>query len=146
MAPDDAILVAELRRDEGVRYVQYLDSLGIPTTGVGHNLKVKPLPAGWAFPLTDEQVNELLAGDLVEVFSGLDSKLGWWRSQSYSRQRVLANMCFNMGVEGLLGFHNTLGFIKDGAYEDAAKGMLSSKWARQVGQRANRLADMMVQG
>jgi lysozyme len=120
--------------------------VGIPTVGVGHNLNVSPLPDGWTYPLSDEEVNGLLAGDLLVVFSALDAHLGWWRTLTYARQRVLANMCFNMGINGLLGFHNTLQFIQDGAYEDAAKGMISSKWASQVGQRANRLADMMVQG
>ena len=146
MNPNDPQLISDLRRDEAVRYVPYKDTVGIDTVGVGHNMKAHPLPAEWNFPLTDEQVNQLLSEDLVRVFSGLDANLGWWRTLSENRQRVLANMAFNLGMQGLLGFHNTLQFIQDGAYEDAAKGMLSSKWAKQVGQRANRLADTMVQG
>ncbi|KVC65532.1 hypothetical protein WI72_33705 [Burkholderia ubonensis] len=58
---NEDLMEKELRRDEGVRYVRYLDSRGIPTTGVGHNLNASPLPAGWAFPLNDQQVNQLYA-------------------------------------------------------------------------------------
>lgn len=146
MTPKDQILIEELRRDEGVKYSPYDDTLGIQTVGVGHNMKARPIDPEWTFPLTDEQIDSLLAADLIGVFHDLDGHLGWWRNLSYTRMRVLANMTFNMGINGLLGFHNTLEFIKDGNYLDAAKGMTSSKWAHQVGQRAVRLADMMVTG
>ena len=146
MNPNDSLLIADLRRDEGVRYEPYLDTVGIQTIGVGHNLKASPLPSGWNYPLSDEQVNTLLANDLAHVFSGLDANLGWWRTLTLARQRVMVNMCFNMGIGGLLTFKNTLEAIRHGYYEQAATGMLSSKWANQVGQRAQRLAQMMRDG
>jgi lysozyme len=137
-----ALLIAELRRDEGVRYSIYLDSSvpPIPTVGVGHNCKVSPLPAGWACPLADGQVNQLLTQDLQNVFAALDAHLPWWRQMDEVRQRVIANMCFNMGIGTLLTFHNTLGAMQRGSYAVAAAGMLASKWAQQVGMRARRLA------
>ena len=144
MNSDDPILVAELRRDEGVRYSPYKDTQGIDTVGVGHNLQAIPL--GLLYPLTDEEVDRILAVDLAEVFEGLDKQLPWWRGLTLARQRVLANMAFNLGINRLLTFKNTLQEIRRGHYALAAKGMLASKWANQVGQRANRLADMMVSG
>jgi lysozyme len=36
---NQALLEAELRRDEGVRYTIYADTMGIPTVGVGHNCR-----------------------------------------------------------------------------------------------------------
>ena len=146
MNPNDSALISELRRDEGVRRSIYLDSVGIKTIGVGHNIAAHPLPDGFIPPLTDEQIDGLLASDLLLVFSGLDAHIGWWRTLSYARQRVLANMAFNLGINGLLGFKNTLQKIKDGDYDGAATGMLSSKWAGQVGDRAKRLAKMMREG
>lgn len=146
MNTNDPLLVKELRRDEGVEYVPYLDTVGIKTVGVGHNMQAKPLPADWTFPLTDAQVDQLLAEDLQEVFDGLDRNIPWWRKLSYERQRVLANMAFNLGIKGLMGFKNTLAHVQAERYQSAAEGMLASKWARQVGQRANRLAAMMVMG
>jgi len=146
MTPTDPLLIQELRRDEAVRYVIYPDSEGHPTTGVGHNLDASPLPDGWTYPLSDSQVNELLANDLVHDFNALDSHLGWWRTLTYARQRVLANMCFNMGIDGLLEFHHALGCIVAGDYDGAAAAMKASKWADEVGARANRLAAMMRDG
>lgn len=146
MNTDDPLLIEELRRDEGVEYNPYFDTVGIKTVGVGHNLKVKPIHPGWTYPLDDEQVNELLAEDLKSVFTSLDKSLPWWRDLSYPRQRVLANMAFNLGITGLLGFNNTLAHMKAERFQSAAEGMLSSKWAKQVGDRSKRLAAMMVMG
>ena len=144
MTPTDPLLLQELRRDEGVRYVPYLDSVGIKTVGVGHNLEAHPLDL--TYPLTDEQVDQILADDLVRVFSGLDRKVGWWRNLSCARQRVLANMAFNLGVDGLLEFKRMILAVDRGHYDQAAREMLNSKWARQVFNRAIRLAEMMAKG
>ncbi|WP_042298943.1 glycoside hydrolase family protein [Paraburkholderia kururiensis] len=136
----------ELRRDEGVRYVKYLDTKGIPTTGVGHNLLASPLPAGWKFPLNDAQVDQLLDHDLTVTFAGLDLHLPWWRKLDEVRQRVIANMAFNLGVDKLLGFKNTLAAVQRGAYAIAAAGMKASAWYKQVGDRSVRLCKAMESG
>lgn len=148
MCPSNlALLIAELRIDEGVRYSPYNDTMGIQTVGVGHNLKAKPLPdVVWTYPLTDEQVNSLLSDDLQSVFNDLDRNLPWWTDLNDVRQRVLANMCFNLGITKLLGFRNTLVFMRQGNWDQAANGMLNSAWATQVKGRAQRLADMMRKG
>lgn len=147
MNPDNEILLrVELRLDEGVRYVPYADTKGISTVGVGHNLQSSPLPAGWVYPLTDAQVGTLLDGDLQSVYTDLDRDLPWWRDLNDARQRVICNMCFNLGIDRLRGFKNTLAAMRQGRYADAAAGMLNSAWATQVGDRAQRLADRMTKG
>jgi hypothetical protein len=50
------------------------------------------------------------------------------------------------GITGLLGFKNTLATIRAGSYEQAAAMMLQSRWATQVGRRAERLSRMMATG
>jgi lysozyme len=139
-------LIAELRRDEGVEYSPYDDTMGIPTVGVGHNLRAKPLPDGWKYPLNDVQVDSLLDDDLEDVFHDLGRNLPWWTDLNDVRQRVLANMAFNLGIGKLLGFRNTLIAMRQGKYDAAADGMLNSVWAAQVKGRATRLADMMRKG
>ena len=143
---NEILLIGELRRDEGVRYVPYNDTMGIPTVGVGHNLKTSPLPDVWSYPLTDDQVNSLLSQDLQAVYKGLTDNLPWWLFLDAVRQRVLANMCFNLGIGKLLTFQNTLRFAKNGQFTQAAQGMLESVWAKQVGDRAIRLSGMMRTG
>lgn len=143
---DTAPLIAQLRIDEGVRYSPYCDTRGFETVGVGHNLNASPLPDGWGYPLTDDQVNTLLAADLQNVFDGLNANLPWWTTLNDARQCVICNMCFNLGLNKLLGFVNTLAAMRQGRYADAAAGMLNSAWASQVGARAVRLATIMKNG
>lgn len=68
-----------------------------------------------------------------------------------ARAEVLWNMAFNMGVPRLLTFRNTLAMLDqaiDGSrpYGDVARGMLNSRWARQVKGRARELAAQMENG
>ena len=145
---NQTLLEAELRRDEGVRYTIYLDTATPPrrTVGVGHNIDAKPLPAGWTCPLTDAQVDQLLAEDLQSVFAGLDAHLPWWRQLDDVRSRVIANMAFNMGTGALLGFPHALACMQSGDYSGAAAQMEASAWYREVGARAVRLCLAMATG
>jgi lysozyme len=143
---DLVLLEAELRRDEGVRYWPYKDTKGIQTTGVGRNLQAKPLPANWAYPLSDAQVTQLLEQDIADTLANLDRNLPWWRSLDEVRQRCVANMAYNLGIGKLLGFKNALGAMQRGSYAIAAAAMLNSAWAAQVGARAQRLAKAMETG
>lgn len=147
---NEQILIAELERDEDKTSDPYFDSLGIKTVGVGHNLIAHPLPPNWAFPLSDEQIDQLLAQDLQSTYADLNRNITWWKQLDDVRQRVMCNMCFNMGVGRLLGFKHFLGAAARADWNDAADEMLDSQWARQVGigtpqnpGRALRLANMM---
>jgi lysozyme len=62
------------------------------------------------------------------------------------RQRVLANMCFNMGITRLLKFRNMLGAIQLKNWDRAADEMVNSPWYTQVGARAVRLVQAMRTG
>lgn len=129
---------AELIRDEGVKLKPYRDTVGKLTIGVGRNLD--------DVGISEAEAAHLLDGDIERTARALDKALPWWRNLDDVRQRVVLNMAFNMGINSLRRFKNTLAAIQAGKYEDAATGMLASKWAQQVGQRAQRLASMMRKG
>ena len=130
-------LRVELIRDEGLRLLPYTDTVGKLTIGVGRNLTDKGI--------SEEEARLLLDSDIKEHLQLLDDNLEWWRTMSENRQRVLANMAFNLGSR-LLGFTNTLAAMKRGDCEAAADGMAASKWATQVGPRADRLVKIMREG
>jgi lysozyme len=134
-------LAAQLTVDEGCIDHVYADSLGYLTIGVGRLIDGRK-----GGKLSGDEIAYLLKNDIAEVEAELDKRLPWWRRMSESRQRVLANMRFNLGMDGLLGFRNTLKAMEEGRYDDAAEGMMNSKWAGQVGDRAKRLAGIMRKG
>lgn len=131
-------LKANLRLSEGLRLRPYRDTVGALTLGYGHNLDAKGI--------TIKVAEAILREDIDDVLDDLDRHLPWWRTLDGERQTVVAEMCFNLGIGGLLTFRNTLTAMETGRYADAAEGMLKSKWAGQVGQRAVRLARVMMTG
>lgn len=155
---DRAKLESELTVDEGKRFRAYRDTAGKWSIGIGHNLDdcgTAPLPRNkqdvLANGINEAECDLLFAHDIARSEADLDKYAAWWRKLDPVRQRVLLNMCFNMGWgagtdHGLHTFVNTLAMIARGDYSTAADGLLNSKWARQVGVRAVRLANMMRNG
>jgi lysozyme len=142
-------LANQLYIDEAFRLKPYDDATG-KELRPGDVVRGK-ISIGIGRNLSDVGINKseammLLGADIDAACAALDKALPWWRGMSDRRQQVLANMAFNMGIEKLLGFKNTLAAMKDGRYADAAGGMLASLWAKQVGDRAERLAKMMEEG
>jgi lysozyme len=126
-----------LVEEEGMRLRVYNDTEGIPTIGVGRNLRDKGI--------SREEALKMLADDIDDVLRVLET-LPWWSMLDEVRQRVLADMAFNLGVSGLLQFEKMIAHIRRRAWDDAAEEMLRSKWSGQVGRRAHRLAQMMETG
>lgn len=136
----DAELIAQLKIDEGCRLTAYKDTVGVWTVGYGH-AHVQPGTV-W----TQAQAEAQLIADVAEHNDKLADALPWVAKLDPVRRRVLQNMAFNLGIAGLLGFKNTLEYVRTGQYDLAAQNMLASKWAKQVGQRAVRLAKQMRTG
>jgi lysozyme len=133
----------DLLADEGLRLEAYADGGGVWTIGVGHTGPEVKAGLRW----TRVACLAALEADIARAERGLDLHLGWWRSLSAPRQDVLANMAFNLGVEGLLQFRHTLEAVEAGAWALAAERMLASEpWRSQVGARAERLAEQMRTG
>ena len=132
------LLKDELIRDEGLKLKPYRCTAGKLTIGVGRNLDDVGISASEAMMLLDH--------DIERVLAQLNMHLPWWHKLSENRARVLINMAFQLGINGLLKFKNTLTLIQAEKYQDAAKAMLDSKWAQQTPNRARRLAKMMEEG
>ncbi len=129
----------QLLKHEGLRLKPYRCSAGKLTIGVGRNLEDRGITKDEALMMLDNDIRlceEQLISRIGSVYKGLDEV----------RKSVLINMCFNLGIGGLLEFNNTLAFVASGDWERAANNMLVSRWAKQVGRRAIELAEMMRKG
>lgn len=134
-------LIKQLRRDEGEVLHAYQDHLGYWTIGVG--VLIDKRKGGG---ITEEESAYLLQNRISQREAALQKALPWFKDLDEARQGVLLNMSYQMGVEGLLGFKNTLAMVKAGDYEAASKGMLNSLWAKQTPARAKRLSEQMRTG
>lgn len=157
------LLKEQLCIDEGIMFFPYKDTKGIWTCAIGRNLMDKGLTKDELFflnikhtktkeevisvllerGLTKEDCFYLLDNDIDDVLKDLRKNLSWFDSAPEVIQRVLANLCFNIGINRLLEFKRTLAFLKAKKYEDAAREMLNSKWASQVHDRAVRLSNLV---
>ena len=135
---DRDAMVRQLRLHEGERLKPYRCTAGKLTIGIGRNLDDRGI--------TREESAYLLANDIAAEERELLRALPWVATLDEVRQRVLLDTAFNMGIVGLLGFKRTLATIQAGDYQAAATMMLDSRWAKQVGQRAERLSRMMATG
>ena len=130
---------AQLVRHEGLRLKPYRCTAGKLTIGIGRNLDDRGISQKEAYAMLERDIQDCeqwLIDEIPEVYNNLDEV----------RQSVLLNMCFNLGIKGLLEFKNTLSFIGAGDWERAANNMLASKWAKQVGMRAIELSELMRKG
>ena len=143
------LLIPMLRAEEGLRLTVYDDANGQPirpgSVVVGHP------SVGWGRALdvrgiTAEEAEALLAADVDAIFAALNEHLPWWQGLTPRRQAVVAAMCYQMGLAGLLKFRATLRAMQLGDYDTAAHGMLASLWAKQTPARAKRMAAQMREG
>jgi len=131
-------LTAMLKEDEGWRQYVYTDIEGKLTIGWGHNLSdIGFTPIIGAF---------VLEQDMKYFLDMLPKTFNWYSNLSDVRKIVIINMCFNLGLKKLQEFHKMIAAIEMQDWKQAAREMLNSKWASQVGERATRLAVIMRTG
>jgi lysozyme len=143
----------QLVRHEGLRLKAYRCTAGKLTIGIGRNLD--------DCVITESEAYILLINDIMNCGKQLQARIpDIYNDLDEVRRSVLVNMCISipqsrfdplrepcyLGINGLLGFKNTLAFIKTGDWELAANNMLVSRWAKQVGRRAIELSELMRKG
>ena len=129
-----------LERDEGRIPYAYQDSEGYWTIGVGHLIDKR---LGGRLP--EHIIDALLEYDVERAVAEAET-FWWFEGLSDVRKAVVVNMMFNLGLRKFKGFRRMIAALEREDYEAAADEMLDSKWARQVGQRAVRLAQQMRAG
>ena len=133
-----------LKRHEDLRLKPYKDSRGIWTVGYGHNLEAhgEPIPES----ISLEQAEKYLDDDIARARRNCELFIPGWDDLDEVRRCVLVDMCFNLGLAGLIKFRIMLRCLQAGLYSKAAEAMLDSLWATQVGGRATELSKMMETG
>lgn len=139
-----------LQYEEGFREKPYLCSEGYPTVGTG--IRIGPKGAAlsnYQFTVPREVDAVWLQYKLNECMRGMLSNERISKAINVldeARTAVLVSMAYQMGVAGLAQFKNTLYLVETKQFEEAAKAMLDSKWARQTPNRARRHAEQMRSG
>ena len=124
---------------EGLRLKPYKCTAGKLTIGYGRNLDDVGITKEEAlmmferdFAQAESETRRLCKAFNIDVDSLIEQRF-----------YVLTDMMFNLGYNRLSKFKKLLSALKKGLYDDAAKEMLDSAWATQVGNRATQLAALM---
>jgi len=134
----DAKLKQQLIRHEGIKLKPYKCTAGKLTIGIGRNLE--------DVGITAEEAHAMLDTDIKRVIYGLENNFDIFNTLPRVRKNVLINMAFNLGLTGISKFKKMWEAIEMADYKLAAREMLDSRWATQVGGRAIELSEQMESG
>lgn len=132
--------------DEGCRLTVYDDATKLPIVA-GYTVKGNPTigygrllcePHG----ISSEEAAYLFQTDW-ELAETCAKSLPCYRRLNSTRQGVLVEMVFQLGIGGVREFAKMLDALDRSDYTGAANEMRRSKWAAQTPKRADRLADLM---
>lgn len=128
----------QLEQMEDYKQYPYHDTNGHLTVGIGRNLEAKGISRFEALVMLDN--------DIQDAEDELVKNISFYNDLDDVRKMVLINMCFNLGIVGLMKFKRMIDYLGKGNYAKASKEMLDSLWALQVKNRAFVLAEMMETG
>ncbi len=163
---DNQEYLNRIKRSEGFLSTQRRCPAGYLSIGYGYNLeRYGSSPAAIARAkkevckilnkssldngITEAEAQKLLQHDLNKVIEGVkaDKRLGpLLEKLDDERQFVLIDMCYNMGIPRTKKFNKMLTAMENEDYTTAAKEILRSKYARDVGRRARDNAACMATG
>jgi lysozyme len=140
--PHFQTIAAHLEREEGRVDHAYQDNLGYWTIGVGRLIDKRR-----GGKLSDDEIDTLLAHDICAKIDAIKDWPAWQAVKDDPvRATALLSMAFQLGVEGLAGFKNSLQLIADRQWHQAASNLMASLWARQTPNRARRVTQMIATG
>ena len=130
-------LVEMLKRHEGLRLKPYLCTADKLTIGYGRNLE------SMGISLYEAEV--MLVSDIERCYNELEV-FEWFINLDMVRQEAMVDLLFNLGLPRFLGFKKMIKHLSNKDYSQAAAELLNSRYAIQVGDRANELAYMLERG
>ena len=131
------ILKERIKRHEGFRLEPYEDSEGILTVGYGRNLR--------DVPFSKAEVELMFDTDFRRAVHGAEN-FTFYDHLSPTRQGVVVEMIFQMGVGGVSKFLKFRSACMRHNWIEAAREMLDSKWAKQTPSRAKELSEIFERG
>ena len=135
----------EIEYDEGNVKSIYLDHLHLFTFGIGHLVRESDPEYGWEVgtPVSDDRCAEAFNEDIKTVVSDCYKLYPDFDDLPEEAQRIIANMCFNLGYPRLSKFKGMKRGVDARDWQSAADEMVDSRWYRQVTKRADRLVERM---
>lgn len=136
-------LIDQIKRHEGEvikngRHMPYKCPADKLTLGYGRNIEERGI--------SSSEAEFMLLNDIQDLNHELRTAVVGWTALDDVRRAALVNMAYNLGMPRFKGFKKMLSALAVQDYRTAAAEMLDSKWAKQVGSRAQELAEQIKTG
>lgn len=149
-------LSRQLMIHEGRRAIAYRDNQGVAKIGVGFDLQRRDARsalerieanyediANGRSQLNDRQIEDLFQADLEVALVSCNRVFQHFTELSDVRQRVLADIMFNLGAARLGSFQRMIESVNRRDYSRTADEIVDSRWYKQVRGRGRTLEVMM---
>lgn len=124
---------------EGIVESAYQDHLGYWTIGVGRLIDARK--GGKLYP---DEINYLLSNDIDRCVKQLEFNLSYFQDLTPNQQIGLVNMCFQLGINGLLKFTQLLYAIHTQNKVKIREEAMDSKWYKQTPKRAEDVIALLL--
>jgi hypothetical protein len=121
---------------EGLAEEVYLDSLRVPTYGVGHALteeERKKYKVGDKVPMT--LIAKTYQEDLVKAYQAAKKQAAMLAIDSPDFIAALTSVCFQLGSNWYLEHKKTWSYLMNHKYDEAIQEVKNSRWYRQTPKR-----------
>lgn len=137
-------LMESVKVSEGFAAKPYIDILvaknpeqyGIPKEHlkiIEQHIEKFKLTFGYGFTfVTEDEAAAVLEIRTKSIIKELEKREPFLNKLPLEKQEIIAEMCFQMGVSGVLKFKKMWEALKKFDYETASKQMLDSSWAKQM--------------
>lgn len=128
--------IDQIADDEGYRPCAYRDSLGLKTIGFGTLIEGQSYDC-----IGGHDAIELLRAHYNIAKESVERRYPWAEGE---KKLILINLSYNMGETRLAKFEKMLYNLEQGNIDKAAGELLDSRYARQVPNRAGRMAGRIM--
>lgn len=137
-------LIESIKVNEGFRANIYQCTAGVDTVGYGFNVNYLEedelaLNNGVVEPMTPEVAHKILELKLEKLKAALIREFSWVEQKPIIVQEALLEMAYQLGIPKMKSFSQTLTYIKEDNYQQAAINLRKSKWAKQTPKRVENL-------
>ena len=129
-------LIEYIKQEEGFRSKPYKDSEGVLTIGYGLNLSEG---------ITRAEADWILRSRLGHAVHCLERSWKPYYRVSHETQDALADMAYQIGCAGLIGFQVMLDALDRGDCPRAKAAALDSAWHRETPKRAERVTALLCE-
>jgi lysozyme len=133
--------------EEGFRERAYYCSENYPTIGIGQKIGKQGQPlSDFDLILVPKPVARAWLDCEIDDIYEKCKQFDWFGRLNQTRKDIIISICYQLGFSGFCKFKQTISYIEQGLFAEAAREMLDSRWHKQTPKRAERHSAVFASG